>query len=82
MKTMRAKIVEGLNTLLDEDHNSVERVFMSAVRLSDSDPYAQHKCAVRVDCVSYMSGLDLLGILCDTKPVIAVYEDGLIRRFE
>ena len=79
---MRGRLVEGLNELLEQDHNSVERVFMSAVRLSDNDPYSQHKCAARIDCVSYMSGLDLLGIMCDNKPIVAVYEDGIIQRFE
>ena len=79
---MRKEWLAAFNKSLDEDHNSTESVLMRPIELSDASPYAHHKCAARVDCVSYMTALDLFGLMAGGPPFVAVYEDGLIRRFE
>ena len=79
---MRAMLVEGLNRELEIDHDAIEEAFMKPVKLSEQSPYVSHKCAVRFECASYMSRLDLLGIVAGGGPIVAVYEGGIIQRFE
>ena len=79
---MRDRFVSGLNELLEADHKAVEDGFMRRFDLDDHSPLREHKCAVRVDCVSLISCLDLVGLIIDGKPIVAVYENDIIQRFE
>ena len=79
---MRDRFVEGLNELLEIDHKAVEEAYMLPVKLDDHSPLRNHKCSVRVDCASYVTALDLIGLVIDNKPIIAVYENGIIQRFQ
>jgi hypothetical protein len=94
MKEMRAHLITELNAYLDVDHDylenalvkdrvlDIEAAFTRPVEISDQSPLAASRHAVRVDCVSYMTPLDLLGVMFGGWPIVAVYEAGIIQGFK
>jgi hypothetical protein len=82
MKALRAHLIEELNAYLEFDHDVIEKAFTQTIELSDLSPLAASRHAVRVDCVSYMTPLDLLGVMFGGWPIVAVYEAGIIQGFK
>jgi hypothetical protein len=80
---MREALIAKLNKMLDEgDQPALEATLMSPVPISDLSPLSMHRCAARVECRSWLTGLDVVGIAIDGKPIIAEYDDaGVIQGF-
>lgn len=79
---MRDKLVNGLNELLEIDHDSVADLMTRELQLVvDSDlnphPAAYSKAGVRV-----VSALGLINQCLDGTPIRAVFEGEVIQRFE
>ena len=81
---MRERVIGMLEGMLDDgNQEAIESTFMSPVRIPDASPLSQHRFAARVDCESYMSGLCVLGIMIDGKPIVARCDDiGVIQGFK
>jgi hypothetical protein len=82
MRESRKHLIDCLNAVLEVDHEWAERIFTQDSELTDLSGLAASRHAVRVDCVSRMTPLDALGVVCGGWPIVAEYEDGLIRGFK
>jgi len=79
---MRAKLVEGFNGMLEDDHQLLLETMMTPFELSDTSLLIGTRYAIEVSGKHYATGLDLIGYMEDGKPIVAVYEDGIIQGFK
>ena len=79
---MRNRLVDGLNDLLEIDHDLVRDVFTSEFDLAPDSFLQKDNNAYDKGGIKVMTALSLLGVVVDGEPIEAVFEDGVIQRFE
>ena len=78
---MRQKLLDGLNDLLEIDHDLVRDVFTNEFDLAPDSFLQNDKNAYDKGGIKVMTALSLLGVIVDGEPIEAVFEDGVIQRF-
>lgn len=79
---MRDRIVQGLNELLEIDHDSVAAVMTAEITLSPGSDLKAHPAAYASQGVRVVSALTIINQCLDAEPVRARFEDGVIQCFE
>lgn len=79
---MRNRLVDGLNDLLEIDHDLVRDVFTNEFDLAPDSFLQKDNNAYDKGGIKVMTALSLLGVVVDGEPIEAVFEDGVIQRFQ
>lgn len=79
---MRQKLVDGLNDLLEIDHDLVRDVFTNEFDLAADSFLQKDKNAYDKGGIKVMTALSLLGVIVDGEPIEAVFEGEVVQRFE
>ena len=78
---MRNRLVDGLNDLLEIDHDLVREVFTSEFDLAPDSFLQKDNNAYDKGGIKVMTALSLLGVIVDGEPIKPIFEDGIIQRF-
>lgn len=79
---MKEKLLQGLNDLLDIDHDLVRDAFTQEIDLHRDSMLYDNRHAYEKGGIQVMTALSLLGVIVDGEPIKPVFEDGIIQRFE
>lgn len=79
---VRDRLVEGLNDLLDIDHDLVKELLTTEFDLAPDSFLQKDKNAYDKGGVKVMTALSMLGVIIDGDPIVPIFEDGVIQRFE
>ncbi len=79
---MRERIVEGLNELLDIDHDAVSQIMTLELILPAGSNLKPHPVAYTKEGVRMVSALTIISQCLPGDPIRPVFEDGIIQRFE
>jgi hypothetical protein len=79
---MRQKIIDGLNELLELDHDAVFDAMMTEHTLSPHSDLNFRPCSYGAAGVRVVSAFSILNELLYDDPITAVIEDSVIQRFE
>jgi len=79
---MRKKLLDGLNDLLEIDHDLVRDVFTNEFDLSPDSFLQKDRRAYDKGGIKVMTALSLLGVIVDGEPITPVFEGEVIQRFE
>lgn len=79
---MRQKLVDGLNDLLEIDHDLIKDIFTAEYDLAPDSFLQKDKNAYDKGGIKVMTALSLLGVIVDGEPIEAVFEGEVIQRFK
>ncbi len=79
---MRDSIVDGLNELLEIDHNAVAEAMTLEIILSIDSDLGEHPVAYTKEGVQMINALAIISQCGDFEPILPVFENGIIQRFE
>lgn len=79
---VRDKLVEGLNDLLDIDHDLVKGLLTTEFDLSPDSFLQKNKNAYDKGGIKVMTALSLIGVIVDGEPITPVFEGEVIQRFQ
>lgn len=79
---MRDKIVKGLNELLEIDHDAVSEIMTLELILPIGSDLKYHPSTYRKEGVVMVNALTIISSCLDDKPIVPVFEDGIIQQFE
>jgi len=78
---MRDKIIKGLNDLLEIDHDAVAALMTAEFYLS-VDSKLPKSAAFEKEGVQMSTALGIINHCAGEFPIVPVFEDGVIQRFE
>jgi len=79
---MRDKIVKGLNDLLEIDHDTVAALMTAEFYLSVDSGLKNHDATFAKNGTHIGTALSIISYCAGKKPILPVFEDGVIQRFE
>lgn len=79
---MRDKIIQGLNELLDLDHDAVSILITGEFCLSINSSLADHDASFPKEGIRMATALTIINNCLGEAPIVPVFEDGVIQRFE
>lgn len=79
---MRERIINGLNDLLEIDHDAVAEVMTLELILPIGSGLAGSLAAYEKEGVKMVNPLTLINSCIDDDPIVPVFENRIIQRFE
>lgn len=79
---MREKIIQGLNELLELDHDAVSVLLTGEFCLSINSSLSDHEASFPKEGVRMATALTIINHCLDENPIVPVFENGVIQCFE